>query len=421
MNNYPKIIFKINKKQDIYSENMPDVSLNASFNANENSMALLGVIKTDFKSIKNCDFNDKNCFEIRFIENFGVYVFAGRADLSEHGYNLPGISIDNMDNLHHKLQKFTKLMEFLVNEACKSNNINNIIANIEYKISDNNKKNVNFDKKTRQLAIYGKGGIGKSTVSSNLTAALSCMGISSAQIGCDPKSDSVNTLVGGKFIETIADLTREFGESENSLNKAIYKGFNNILCMEAGGPVPGQGCAGRGVLVALDLIKKYKIFEENNIDLAVYDVLGDIVCGGFAQPIRHGFSKEVYIVTSGEYMALYAANNIAASIKQFYEQGLDVGIGGIIANLRNIENEREIIENFAEKIKVPVIQFIPRSDFVQKAEMLGKTVVEALFNSDQTQIYLKLAEKILNNQDKYIPEPVSRTELIDLLRLKQEI
>ena len=225
----------------------------------------------------------------------------------------------------------------------------------------------------------------------------------------------------GKFIETISEITREYGNSKEALQKAIYKGFNDILCMEAGGPFPGQGCAGRGVLVALDLIRQYKIFEQNNIDLVVYDVLGDIVCGGFAQPIRHGFAEEVYIVTSGEYMALYAANNIAFSIKQFAQQGLKVRVGGIIGNLRNIQNENEIIKNFAEKLKLPVIQMIPRSDYVQKAEIKGKTVVEVFPDSEQAEVYFELASKILGNKNKFIPESLSKQELLGIINIENKV
>ncbi|MEI8388444.1 MAG: nitrogenase iron protein NifH [bacterium] len=280
---------------------------------------------------------------------------------------------------------------------------------------------MNNHENIRQIALYGKGGIGKSTISSNLTAALTCKNIKPAQIGCDPKADSVNTLMDGKFIETISDITREYGNSKEALQKAIYKGFNDILCMEAGGPFPGQGCAGRGVLVALDLIRQYKIFEQNNIDLVVYDVLGDIVCGGFAQPIRHGFAEEVYIVTSGEYMALYAANNIAFSIKQFAQQGLKVRVGGIIGNLRNIQNENEIINNFAEKLKLPVIQMIPRSDYVQKAEIKGKTVVEVFPDSEQAEVYFELASKILGNKNKFIPEALSKQELLGIINIENKV
>lgn len=273
---------------------------------------------------------------------------------------------------------------------------------------------------TRQIAIYGKGGIGKSTISSNITAALSKMGLKAAQIGCDPKADSVNTLLGGEFIDTISEITRQHGNSEKALNKAIHKGFNDILCIESGGPVPGQGCAGRGVLVALELIKKYKIFEKHNIDFAVYDVLGDIVCGGFAQPIRHSYAEEVYIVTSGEYMALYAANNIAASIKLFASQGLNVRLGGIIGNLRNVKREQEIIQEFSDRLQVPVIQFVPRSDYVQMSELEGKTVIEAYPESAQAEIYSELAKKIAKNEQIYIPEPLTKRQVQELLskRLK---
>ena len=267
----------------------------------------------------------------------------------------------------------------------------------------------------RQIAIYGKGGIGKSTISSNLTAALSILGLKPAQIGCDPKADSVNTLMGGKFIPTISEIVRDFGNSEEAIKQAVFKGFNDILCIESGGPIPGQGCAGRGVFVALEIIDQYKILKNNNIDFVVYDVLGDIVCGGFAQPIRHGYAEEIYIVTSGEYMSLYAANNIASSIKYFADQGLGSRIGGIIGNLRNVDNEAEIIDEFAEKINIPVIKHISRSEFVQMSEVHGKTVVDAFADSNQAGEFFDLAERILNNQCRTVPDSLSREELLEFM------
>lgn len=273
-----------------------------------------------------------------------------------------------------------------------------------------------MSKTPRQIAIYGKGGIGKSTTSSNLSAAFSLMNLKIAQIGCDPKADSVNTLLEGNFITTILDNIKDYGQSEQTILDSINFGFNNILCVESGGPPPGQGCAGRGVLVALNLLEQFNILKKFDIDIAIYDVLGDIVCGGFAQPIRQGYAQEVYIVTSGEYMSLYAANNIAASLNQFANQGLKSRAAGIIANLRNVEDELEIIQEFSNKIGVPLISVINRSELVQSAESSGKTVIEAFPSSSQAEVYKKLAHNVMQNQTRVVPDFVSRQDLVSILR-----
>jgi nitrogenase iron protein NifH len=272
--------------------------------------------------------------------------------------------------------------------------------------------------KIRKIAIYGKGGIGKSTISSNLTAALTYMNFSPAQVGCDPKADSVNTLIDGQFIPTLSDNIQQYGMMEETIKNSVYRGFNNAVLIEAGGPPPGQGCAGRGVLVALEQINKYRIFEKLKVDFVTYDVLGDIVCGGFAQPIRQGFAEEIYIVTSAEYMALYAANNIASSIRLYASQGLNARAAGIIHNKRNVEGENELVETFAGLLDLPVIAHIPRSEFVQKAEHQGKTVVQAFDDTDQAEAYFQLAYNIIHNPYRLIPEDVNRSSIIELLNLQ---
>ncbi|MEW5819557.1 MAG: nitrogenase iron protein NifH [Cyanobacteriota bacterium] len=267
----------------------------------------------------------------------------------------------------------------------------------------------------RKIAIYGKGGIGKSTISSNLSAALSYMNYNPAQVGCDPKADSVNTLVGGNFIPTISENIQKYGLSENTIINSAYRGFNNVIAIESGGPPPGQGCAGRGVLVALEYIEKYHLFEIFNVDFVIFDVLGDIVCGGFAQPIRHGFANEIYIVTSAEYMALYAANNIAQSIRLFASQGIGAKAAGLIHNKRNIESEDIIIKSFSDLLDIPIVGDIPRSHIVQQSELQGKTVIEAFDKTDQAECYFQLAYNIINNKYRVIPKTVERDKIINLL------
>jgi nitrogenase iron protein NifH len=243
----------------------------------------------------------------------------------------------------------------------------------------------------KKIAIYGKGGIGKSTTVSNLSAALAVKGLKVMQIGCDPKADSTRNLTGGKNIPTVLELLRD---KENvALEDLVYVGEGGVLCVEAGGPVPGVGCAGRGIITAFEKLEELNAFEVYQPDMVIYDVLGDVVCGGFAMPIRGGYAEEVYIVTSGEMMSLYAANNIASAVKMFGKRKY-ASLRGIIHNSKNIENEDQLVEQAVKEIETQVVYKIGRDPLVQQAEALGKSVVCAFPDSNMTKAYLELASMI---------------------------
>ena len=245
-----------------------------------------------------------------------------------------------------------------------------------------------------KIAIYGKGGIGKSTTTANLSAALSVAGYKVMQIGCDPKSDSTKCLMGGEKIPTVLDKIRDKGAGNVELDDIVYSGFNGILCVEAGGPTPGIGCAGRGIITAFEKLEELGAFEHYKPDIVLYDALGDVVCGGFAMPIRGGYAEHVLIVTSGEMMALYAASNIASAVKNFGKRGY-AKLSGIILNSRNIVDEQKLVYKAAEEIGGEVISVIPRDKAVQEAEAVGQTVIEALPNSDMAEAYRSLAKTVL--------------------------
>lgn len=263
--------------------------------------------------------------------------------------------------------------------------------------------------KTKHIAIYGKGGIGKSTIVSNLAAAYS-KDKKVLVIGCDPKADTTRTLVGRR-IPTILDILKE--KRDANQEDVIFQGYGNVMCVESGGPEPGVGCAGRGVIVAMKLLENLEVFSQEP-EVIIYDVLGDVVCGGFAVPLRENFADEVYIVTSGEYMALYAANNISKGIKK-----LKSNLGGIICNCRGISREVEIVEEFASKIGSQVIGVIPRSELVQESEIDAKTVVEKFPESEQATKYNELSETIFANQEFVVPEPMDVEEFEEFFRAFQ--
>ena len=269
-------------------------------------------------------------------------------------------------------------------------------------------------KEFRKIAIYGKGGIGKSTTTQNTVAGLAEMGKKVMVVGCDPKADSTRLLLGGLAQKSVLDTLREEGE-DVELAGVMKAGYSGVRCVESGGPEPGVGCAGRGIITSINLLEQLGAYgEEWNLDYAFYDVLGDVVCGGFAMPIREGKAKEIYIVVSGEMMAMYAANNICKGIVKFADAG-GVRLGGLICNSRKVDNEQQMIEELAKKLGTQMIHFVPRDNMVQRAEINRKTVIEFDPKHPQADEYRALARKIDQNTNFVIPKPLTIEELEKLL------
>ena len=267
-------------------------------------------------------------------------------------------------------------------------------------------------KKLRQIAIYGKGGIGKSTTTQNLTSGLAELGKNIMVVGCDPKADSTRLLLGTLAQRTVLDTIREEGD-DIELEDILKEGFGGIKCVESGGPEPGVGCAGRGIITSIGLLEQLGAYTDD-LDYVFYDVLGDVVCGGFAMPMREGKAKEIYIVASGEMMALYAANNISKGIAKYAKKS-GVRLGGIICNSRNVDREKDLLTAFAKELGTQLIYFVPRDNVVQHAEIHKQTVIQYKPQAKQADEYRQLAKKIEDNELFVIPKPMTQDRLEEIL------
>ncbi len=266
----------------------------------------------------------------------------------------------------------------------------------------------------RQCAIYGKGGIGKSTTTQNLVAALAEMGKKVMIVGCDPKADSTRLILHSKAQTSVMHLAAEAGTVEDiELEDVLSIGYGGVKCVESGGPEPGVGCAGRGVITAINFLEEEGAYDED-LDFVFYDVLGDVVCGGFAMPIRENKAQEIYIVVSGEMMAMYAANNICKGIVKYANSG-SVRLAGLICNSRNTAREDELVMELARKLGTTMIHFVPRDNEVQRAEIRRMTVIEYNPKAKQADEYRSLANKVLHNTNLIIPTPITMDELEEIM------
>ena len=272
----------------------------------------------------------------------------------------------------------------------------------------------------RQIAIYGKGGVGKSTMASNLSMALKEKGIAVMQVGCDPKRDSTRNLTGGRLIPTVLETYREQmrqgrDASAIALEDIVFQGPGGVYCVESGGPEPGVGCAGRGVLTAIQILRDLKAYETYSLDVVVYDVLGDVVCGGFAQPIRQGYAREIYLICSGAFMSIYAANNIAKGVRRLARRG-QTGLSGLLCNSSGQEDfEKKVLSDFAKRLGTSLVHFVPRSPAIQVCELESRTVLEISPDSEEADGFRKLAEKVMSGGSPVIPTPLEELSELEAM------
>lgn len=257
----------------------------------------------------------------------------------------------------------------------------------------------------REIVIAGKGGIGKSTLVTNLAVLAARRGLKVLQVGCDPKHDSC-TRHFDRRLPTVMDLFKEKGRVDRQdIEGLMARGRTGVFCVEAGGPSPGEGCAGRAISLLLEFMRSAgDLFDR--FDLVVYDLLGDVVCGGFAAPIRRGPDTAILLVTSGEILPVYAANNIAQGVRNLARRG-GGRLGGILANLRGTPGEQEILDRFAEGLGTQVIGWIPRDPAVFAAEQARRTLLEHAPDSPAARAIEALSRRILDEPPELVvPTPL---------------
>ena len=270
----------------------------------------------------------------------------------------------------------------------------------------------------RQLAVYGKGGIGKSMISSHISFGLADRGLKVMHVGCDPKHDSTRLLLRGKMPKTVLDTLRRKNFEVKSLNREeiVFDSPLNsecngkIYCAESGGPDPGLGCGGKGVIEAIEALQQLNVYKELALDVVLYDVLGDVVCGGFSMPIRQGYAEEIYIVSSGEIEVLFAASNICKAVSKFTGRS-GARLGGIIGNLRELKNEEEILSKFAEMMGTQIVGFIPYSERIKECSGKGVTLYQLYPESKECDAFRTLTKNIWDNKSFSIPNSINFEDL----------
>lgn len=261
--------------------------------------------------------------------------------------------------------------------------------------------------KAKMIALYGKGGIGKSTVSSNLSSVYAKRGMKVLHVGCDPKHDSTMTLLDGVPVRTvIGSLNKDISSPDD----IIMPGRFGMHCIECGGPEPGVGCGGRGVSRMFEVLDDLDLVAGGGYEMAIFDVLGDVVCGGFAAPLRQGRAELVYIVVSEGVMALFAANNIAKALRRFASNG--IGLGGLVLNQVDEFTNVEGMEMFARQLSSRIVAKVPRDPMIRRAEVLKRPIVDVAPDCEATRVFTELAELILNDQasDHPIPTPIEEAD-----------